>query len=68
MSTTFAEKMVARFEELLLESAGLKSVVIDGTQVSYEDLEAKYRYWKKKVAEEQGSAPLSAQIDLGAAW
>jgi len=51
MAQTFAEKMVAKYEELLEANAGLASVNVDGQQVSYSDLEAKYGHWLKKVAQ-----------------
>lgn len=52
MAQTFAEKMVAKYEELLEANAGLASVNVDGQQVSYSDLEAKYGHWLKKVAQQ----------------
>jgi len=46
-------------------SAGLDSVMVDGQSVRYVDLEAKYRYWKRKVAREKGQRPQAASINLG---
>jgi hypothetical protein len=57
----FAEKMVAKYRELLLNSAGMKSVTIDGQSVSYADLEAAYDHWSQKLV----SRPLVATINLG---
>jgi len=61
---THAEKMVAKLEELLLANAGVDTVVIDGVRVSYADLEAKLNHWKRQVANEQGTNPRAATIDL----
>lgn len=62
---TFAEQMVAKLEGLLLQSAGLQSVNVDGEAVTFADLEKRYDYWKGRVASESGARPISATIDLG---
>ena len=61
---TFAEQMVDKLETMLLANAGVAKVVIDGQEVAYRDLEVKYEYWKKKVAKEQGKAPVVSTIRL----
>lgn len=61
---TFAEQMVAKLEALLLKNAGLKAVNVDGTMVSYDDLEAKWEFWKTKVAREGGGKRRAATISL----
>lgn len=61
---SFAEQMVTKLETLLLASAGLKSVSVDGEAVSYADLESRYDYWKSRVSRESGDRPLSATVDL----
>ncbi len=62
---SFAAQMVAKYEALLLANAGMTSVNVDGGQVAYADLEAKYSFWKSKLARENGSRPRAAQIKLG---
>lgn len=61
---SFAEQMVTKLETLLLASAGLRSVNVDGETVTYADLESRYDYWKSRVSRESGTRPLSATIDL----
>lgn len=60
----FAEKMVAKYRDLLLQGAGLKSISIDGQSVSYADLEAAYDHWTKKLARLNGSRPIAKSINL----
>jgi hypothetical protein len=64
---TFAEQMVARYEVLLLKCAGLTSIAVDGFSTSYADLEAKHRYWKTRVAREQGTRPVALSVNLDTA-
>jgi hypothetical protein len=64
---TFAEEMVTKYEGLLRENAGAKSVTVDGIAVSYADLEVKHQYWKKQVAVEKGERPPVATVDLSKA-
>ena len=64
MATTHAGQMVEKYEELLLECAGVASTTIDGQQVQVTDLEAKLDHWKTRVAREAGTRPRCAQIDL----
>jgi hypothetical protein len=56
--------MVTKLEAVLLANVGLKSVEFDGTKVAYADLEAKYDYWKARLAAEQGMKPRISTIDL----
>lgn len=68
---TFAEQMVAKYEALLLASAGSQRVVVDGVEVFFADLEKKYRHWQRQVARENGSRPAVANISLeggGVEW
>ena len=60
----FAEKMVAKYRDLLLQSAGLTSISIDGQSVSYADLEAAHDHWTKKLARLSGSRPIAKSINL----
>lgn len=65
MSTaTFAEKMLAKLEELMLTNVGVQSVSIDGQSVSYIDLQKQHAYWAKQVAIEQGTNPTITTINL----
>ena len=61
---TFAEQMVTKLETLLLSSAGLRSVNVDGESVTYADLESRYDYWKSRVNRESGDRPITATVDL----
>lgn len=61
---TFAEQMVAKYQAILLASAGLKMVSVDGQTVSYADLEEKYQFWVRKVEQESGTRGSVAAIDL----
>lgn len=62
---THAETMVTKFAELLEKSVGLQSVAYDGTTITYTDLEAKYEFWCKKVARENGTRPVVGRLNLG---
>jgi hypothetical protein len=62
---TFAERMVTKLETLLEQSAGLASVNVDGEAVTFADLEARYDYWKGRVALENGARRRSSSIYLG---
>ena len=61
---TFAEKMLARTEELLLANVGVQTVVIDGQRVSYVDLQKQHAYWSRQVAIEKGTNPTITTINL----
>lgn len=60
----FADTMVAKYETLLQQCAGVKSVNVDGNTVTFEELEAKYQYWKKLAARASGARPFAARIKL----
>jgi hypothetical protein len=62
---TFAEQMVAKYETLLLQSAGLQSISVDGQSMSVADLESKWQYWKNQVARENGTKPRLSVIKMG---
>jgi hypothetical protein len=62
---TFAETMLATIKTRLETCAGLKSVVIDGQTVTFEDLTAQYDYWNKRVMREQGQSSRVQRISLG---
>lgn len=64
MATTFAEDMVTKYKALLTDLGGLKSITIDGTSHTYEDLAAKLEYWEKKVARAAGTRPPLSTIGL----
>lgn len=61
---TFAQKMVAKLEALLLKNVGVDTVNTDGVMVKYVDLEAQYRKWQSRVATEAGRRPRAAKIRL----
>ncbi len=62
---THEEVMLEKFETLLQSAVGLKSVTVDGTLITYVDLELKWQFWKKQVARQRGHRPASARIRLG---
>ena len=61
---TFAQQMVEKYRTLLADSAGLKSVTVDGQSVTYGDLERLLEHWENKVAAEGGRRPRAASIKL----
>ena len=63
-TATFADQMVAKYQQLLLENAGAASVDVDGRKVAYADLEAKWRFWKAQAAKEKGRRPVISRIRL----
>ena len=63
-SVTFARQMVAKFQQLLLENAGALEVNVDGQDVKYADLEAKYSYWQRKLLILTGRSPTVSRIRL----
>lgn len=63
--TTFAEQMVSKYEGLLLKGAGLSQVTVDGTVVSFVELEQQYAFWTRRVARESGARPVASTIKLG---
>lgn len=65
MAKTSAE-MVATLEALLAESAGVKSVTVDGIQTVFDraQLLKELDYHKAEVAKVAGNRPMSSRIDL----
>jgi hypothetical protein len=61
----FAATMVAKYEALLMQAAGIGSTTVDGATVTLADLEAKYNYWRKIAQRESGTRPRVARINLG---
>lgn len=61
---TTATDNVARYETLLARHAGQKQVQVDGSMITFENLEKKYEWWKKQVAQENGARARTAEIDL----
>lgn len=61
---TFAKTMVTKLEGLLSKAAGLKTVSVDGTMTTFDDLTAQYQHWKREVEKEAGRRPRVAGIDL----
>lgn len=60
----FAQQMVEKFQTLLLENAGAVRVNVDGNDVSYADLEAKYAYWQRVLQRHKGKSPTVSRIRL----
>lgn len=60
---TFAQRMVEKFETLLTEAVGLKTVTVNGTTTTYDDLQRQYQFWLGRVAREAGS-PRIVRLDL----
>lgn len=62
---TFADDMVEKYEGLLRANAGVKSVVVDGVQTSFEDLTKQWEYWRRIQAKEAGTGkPRLSVIDM----
>lgn len=61
----FAERMVEKYQELLLKSAGLKSVSVEGESMSLDDIEAKWSFWKREVNRLVGKKPAISVIKMG---
>lgn len=64
-SPTFAEQMLAKIEAVLLEAAGVKSAVIAGQTVSYDDLIAQRDHWRREIQKERGTRPLMVEVHMG---
>ena len=60
----FAEKMVKKYEQLLDENAGVKSVSVDGQSVTWDDLQRQYTFWKKELDKSEGKKPMIQQGNL----
>lgn len=43
---------------------GQRQVQVDGTMITFENLEKKYLFWKNQVAQEAGARARVAEIDL----
>jgi hypothetical protein len=61
---TFNEQMVTKLKALLLLSAGMDSVTVDGQVVRVRDLKKELEYWEAEVADEDGTNPGWMNIDL----
>lgn len=61
---SFAETMQTKFETLLAANVGVSSVTVDGTAVSYADLEKKWQFWRNQVLRESGNRPRFKTLDL----
>lgn len=64
----FADDQLARYEALMAKAVGLKSVSVDGQSVAYEELETRWKFWKREVAKAAGTKPAAANVDLAKAW
>jgi hypothetical protein len=62
---SFAAEQLARIQGLLAANIGLKSISVDGVNVSYDDLVKQYDEWSSKVARENGTRPRISQIYMG---
>lgn len=60
----FCRAMVEKYRALMLKSAGLKSVNVDGQMVAFADLEAQYNQWRRKLAIINGERPQVLSINL----
>jgi hypothetical protein len=61
---SFAEQMVTKIQELLLESGGLKSITVDGQTVSVADLKKDLEYWEGRVSSEDGTNPSWMTVNM----
>jgi hypothetical protein len=63
-----AQQMLTLYTNLLSQCAGVKSVNVDGTDVSVNDIRWNYEFWRRRVAQEQrgrNGRPRVARIKLG---
>jgi hypothetical protein len=65
MAKSLAEQMVEKLAAILLENAGLAAVTVDGTSVTYQDLEERYQFWQKRLQAERGQRPNLSRIKMG---
>jgi hypothetical protein len=65
MAKSLAEQMVEKLAAILLENAGLAAVTVDGTSVTYQDLEERYQFWQKRLQAERGQRPNLSTIKMG---
>lgn len=61
----FAEEMIAKYQAIMLKSAGLRSVSVEGESMSLDDIEAKWTFWKKERNRIKGTKPKIAVIRMG---
>lgn len=62
----FAQAMVAKLEEQLLDSAGVLSVGTDGLNVQIDpDLTRKLDHWRKQVTRFSRANPRTSTVNLG---
>lgn len=65
MADTFAQRMVAKYQQVLLDNPGAQSVTLpDGITVTYANLVRQLQYWERRVAREAGTRPRAAAVDL----
>lgn len=64
-TATHAEQMVTKLEEVLLDTAGLNQVTVDGQTMNVAGAEKKLAHYKRIVAREKGTRPIAAGIKLG---
>lgn len=70
-SSSKAARMVTAIEDALAGSpAGVVSVQVDGTTVTYDRAKAidELRYWRREAGKAVGRKPRVASINLGGAW
>lgn len=62
---SFASDQLARIESLIARAGGLKSVNVDGVNVSFDDLISQRRYWQEEVERENGGGGVFIPVVLG---
>lgn len=70
-ATSKAMRMVCAIEDGLADSpAGIVSVQVDGTTVSYDRIKAleELKYWRSQAGKASGRKPKLSSINLGGAW
>ena len=64
---SFAQQMVDQLEEMLMTGAGVASVSVDGTAVTYSRAQAlkELEWWRKQVARYSRTKSRTTTINLG---
>ena len=68
---TTAEKNLAIINAAMADNAGVGSVTVDGTTVSYSspsELMKLRDYWSRRVAQEKGAKPRVSTLRLSGGW
>ncbi len=62
---TFAESQLTRIEQALAKNPGVRSISVDGVNVTFDDLIKQRDYWRRQVQAEQGNRSRVLSVELG---